>query len=211
MYKVYVYILDTLADWEIGYVTAELNSGRFFKQGQQPIPIKTLSNSKEAIKTMGGLSLVPDYIIDDMVIDKNTVLILPGANTWSDSKHSTIINKAHELLESGGTVCAICGATVALANSGLFNNRLHTSNALAFLEQFCPNYQGQDFYVDQPSVSNSNLITASFTGALLWTKQILKHLDVFQPTSLEAWYQYFSTGDANHFFALMQSLENVGE
>lgn len=29
MFKVYIYVLDTLADWELGYVTAELNSGRF--------------------------------------------------------------------------------------------------------------------------------------------------------------------------------------
>ena len=28
MITVYVYILDTLADWELGYVTAELNSKR---------------------------------------------------------------------------------------------------------------------------------------------------------------------------------------
>ena len=32
MYTIYVYVLDTLADWEIGYVTAELHSGRFFKK-----------------------------------------------------------------------------------------------------------------------------------------------------------------------------------
>lgn len=31
MITIYVYILDTLADWELGYVTSELNSGRFFK------------------------------------------------------------------------------------------------------------------------------------------------------------------------------------
>lgn len=32
MFTIYVYVLDTLADWEIGYVTAELKSGRFFKE-----------------------------------------------------------------------------------------------------------------------------------------------------------------------------------
>jgi hypothetical protein len=33
MFTIYVYILDTLADWELGYVISELNSGRFFKKG----------------------------------------------------------------------------------------------------------------------------------------------------------------------------------
>ncbi len=32
MFTIYVYVLDTLADWELGYVTAELNSGRFSKR-----------------------------------------------------------------------------------------------------------------------------------------------------------------------------------
>lgn len=42
MYTVYVYVLDTLADWELGYVLAELNSSRFFKKGEQRIPLKRL-------------------------------------------------------------------------------------------------------------------------------------------------------------------------
>lgn len=32
MFTIYVYVLDTLADWELGYVTAELNSRRFFQK-----------------------------------------------------------------------------------------------------------------------------------------------------------------------------------
>ena len=28
---VYLYVLDTLSDWEPGYAIAELNSGRFFR------------------------------------------------------------------------------------------------------------------------------------------------------------------------------------
>ena len=31
MMTVYVYVMDTLADWEIGHVTAELYSKRFFR------------------------------------------------------------------------------------------------------------------------------------------------------------------------------------
>ena len=27
MYTIYVYVLDTLADWEMGHVISELNSG----------------------------------------------------------------------------------------------------------------------------------------------------------------------------------------
>lgn len=211
MVTIYVYILDTLADWELGYVTSELNSGRFFKKDAQRISLKTVSRSKEPIRTMGGLTIVPDCLIDDMVVSETSVLLLPGANTWSDPKHGTIIEKASEFLSAGAVVGAICGATAALANAGLLNNRPHTSNGSGFLEMVSPCYKGESFYIDKPSVSDCNLITAGSTGGLLWAKQIIEHLDVFQSDTLETWYNYFSIGKPEHFFALMQTLPSNNE
>ena len=211
MFTIYVYVLDTLADWELGYVTPELNSGRFFKKGAPRVSLKTVSDSKEPIRTMGGLTIAPDRLIDDMVVSETSVLILPGATTWNDPKHSAIIKKAEKFLSIGATVCAICGATAALASFGLLDNRPHTSNGLGFLEMVAPGYKGQSFYVDQLSVADHNLITAGSAGALLWAKQIIGHLGVFQSDTLEVWYEYFSTGKPDRFFALMQTLPSGNE
>lgn len=30
--KVYLYVFNTMSDWEYGYLIAELNSGRYFKK-----------------------------------------------------------------------------------------------------------------------------------------------------------------------------------
>ena len=76
---------------------------------------------------------------------------------------------------------------------------------------FVPEYKGQGFYVDMPSAADNNLITAGSAGALLWTKQIIEYLGVFQADTLEAWYGYFSTGRPEFFFSLMQSLPSGGE
>ena len=206
MFHIYVYALDTLADWELGHVTPELYSGRFFKENAPQITFQTVGLSKAPIRTMGGLAVTPDRLIADMVVRKDSVLILPGATTWSDPKHGAILEKARELLAIGGTVCAICGATAALAGLGLLDYRPHTSNGPGFLDMFAPGYGGQAFYVDEPSVADHNLITASCTGGLLWAKQIIAHLGVFGADTLEAWYQYFSTGKHEHFYALMQTL-----
>lgn len=206
MFTVYVYTLDTLADWELGYITAELNSKRFFKKAAPNVSVKTVAVSKEPVKTMGGLTIIPDSVISDIMVNEKSVLLLPGANTWDDPKHGVIIEKAVELLSSGATICAICGATAALANAGLLDQRLHTSNGAGYLEMFSPCYKGQEFYIDEPSVADHNLITASSTGALLWARQILERLEVFQSDTLDAWYKYFSSGKEQHFFALMQTL-----
>jgi len=206
MRNIYLYLLDTMADWEIGFVTAELNSARFFKKNAPQISLHTVSISKEPIKTMGGLTITPDCLVNDIEMSENSVLLLPGANTWSDPEHSAILKKASELLSINATVCAICGATAALANLGLLDNRPHTSNGAGFLEMISPAYKGTAFYVDSPSVADCNLITAGSHGSLLWAKQIIERLGVFTPDTLEHWYNYFSTGKAEHFFALMQSL-----
>lgn len=206
MFTIYVYVLDTLADWELGHVTAELNSGRYFKKDAPRVTVKTVGCSNEPVRTMGGLTIVPDCAIEDIVADKTSVLLLPGADTWNDPKHAPIIEKASELLALGAAVGAICGATIALAHHGLLDQRPHTSNGPGFIEMFSPNYKGQGFYIDKPSVADDNLITAGCTGALLWAKQIIARLGVFQPDTLEAWYAYFSTGKAEHFFALMQAM-----
>ena len=211
MFTIYVYVLDTLADWELGYAISELNSGRFFKKGAQSVSLKTVSYLNEPITTMGGLTIVPDCLIDDIVMSETSMLLLPGANTWNDPKHGVIIEKASELLSLGATVCAICGATAALANFGIFDKRPHTSNGPGFLEMVSPGYKGQSFYIDKPSVADNNLITASCTGALLWAKLIIEHLGVFEANTLESWYEYFSTGKPEHFFALMQTLPSINE
>ncbi len=211
MYTVYVYVLDTLADWELGHVTSELNSGRFFKKGAPQVSLKTVSCSKEPIKTMGGMTIVPDCVIDELVVHETSVLLLPGADTWNDPKHGVIIEIAGELLSLGAAVCAICGATAALAGFGLLDDRPHTSNGPGFLEMISPGYKGQSFYTDKPSVADNNLITSGCAGALLWAKQILSHLGVFELNALESWYEYFRTGEPEHFFALMQTLPSGNE
>lgn len=206
MYTVYIYVFDTLADWELGHVAAELNSGRFFKAGAPEVSVKTVGNSKAPVRSMGGLRITPDCVVDDIAVEENSVLILPGGNTWGDACHCPIIDKAVALLSAGAAVCAICGATAALASAGLLDRRPHTSNGPGFLEAQCPGYKGAGFYVDAPAASMGGLITAGGTAALPWAREIIAYLGVFSAETLEAWYAYYSTGEARHFFALMQSI-----
>lgn len=205
MDRIYIYALDTLADWELGYVTAELYSGRFFKKGARRIPIRYAGCSREPVTTMGGWTIVPDCTVDEIAVTEASMLLLPGANTWSDPRHGAVVEKAEQLLAAGGTVCAICGATAALADAGILDHRPHTSNGPGFLDLFAPGYHGQSLYVDCLSLTDRNLITAGSAGALLWAKQIIQRLDVFKPEALEAWYAYFRTGDPQSFHQLMQA------
>ena len=207
MTTVYVYLMNTMADWEIGYCLAELHSKRFFRKDAGEISVKTVSISKDTGKSMGGLTIIPDMTIEDIQVNKDNVLILPGSDRWSASENFWILEIAKRFLEAGGLVAAICGATVALANMGILDDKKHTSNGAGFLNMFCPEYKGTDNYIDKPAVRDGNLITAAATGALEMTRLILEYLDVFGADTLEHWYAYFSTGNADEFFAMMQSLQ----
>ena len=206
MITVYLYVLDTLADWEVGHVLAELHSGRFFRKDAPRVTVRTAGSTVAPVTTMGGLTIVPDILAKDIAAERDSVLLLPGADTWSDPAHGAVLEKAEAVLASGGTVGAICGATAALAGRGLLDHRPHTSNGPGFLEMMAPGYRGQPFYADAPAVSDGGLITAGPTAALAWTREILARLDVFRPDTLAAWHTYFSTGEPAAFFALMQSL-----
>ncbi|HLO15501.1 MAG TPA: type 1 glutamine amidotransferase family protein [Anaerolineales bacterium] len=204
--RVYVYVQDTWSDWEVGYATAELNSGRFFKNKGERLIVKTVGLTKDPITTMGGMSITPDLTLRAVTVESSAMLILVGGDTWQDPKHQPIIAKAKELLEANCNVAAICGATSALAEAGLFDNRPHTSNGIEYLKMVAPHYQGDAHYKEDRAVSDGNLITASSAGPLQFARYILQRLEVFSDEALEAWYNYFNTGEVNYFFALMSAL-----
>ena len=163
MTTVYVYVMDTMADWEIGYCLAELHSKRFFRKDASDISVKTVALSKETVKSMGGLTIVPDMTIKDVQVNEDNVLILPGSDVWSDSENFRILELAKQFLETGGLVAAICGATVALANIGLLDDKKHTSNGAGFLNMFCPDYKGTDKYIDE-KINELSLLLPKLEG-----------------------------------------------
>jgi putative intracellular protease/amidase len=205
--NVYLYVLNTLADWEIGYLTAELNSGRFLDKTKTPVnPIK-IGNTLEPIKTMGGITITPDECIDNITFHERDLLILPGAEIWLEESNDKILNLVSDVINKNVIIAAICGATMALAQKGLLNNRKHTSNDKEFLKMICPGYSGEKLYLNQPAVADDNLITASGVAALEFSYEVLKKTNLMKPATLEAWYQLYKTQEAKYFYSLMESLK----
>ncbi|WP_068621353.1 type 1 glutamine amidotransferase family protein [Paenibacillus tuaregi] len=206
--KVYLYVFDTMADWETGYLTAELNSGRYFRKGLAPLEVVTVGVDRNPVTTMGGLKILPGISIDECVLRGTDVLILPGGETWLEDIHEPILNKASQALEEGTVVAAICGATMGLAKMGLLDLRRHTSNDLEYLKMVCPNYIGEKHYEMEPAVTDGNLITASGIAPLEFAMHVLKVLDVFAPETLQAWFHLYQTHEPKYFFELMNSIHN---
>ena len=204
--KVYLYVFNTMSDWEYGHLIAELNSGRYFKKDLAPLKVITVGLNKEIITTMGGLSIKPDISLDECNFDSKNLVILPGGNTWGEDIHQTIMKEIGEALKLGTIVAAICGATEGLANMGYLDSRKHTSNSLEYIKMVCPNYKGENLYEMEPVVVGENLITASGVAPLEFAMEVLKKLDVFAPDTLHSWYSLNKTHKVEYFFELMNSI-----
>lgn len=203
---VYLYVFDTMADWEIGYLTAELNSGRYYKKGLSSSKIVTVGIEKTPVTTMGGLKILPDISLDECSIESTDSLILPGGDTWTEANHQPILKMVERCLQEGVLVAAICGATVGLAKTGLLNSRPHTSNDLEYLKMICPTYTGEECYKMESVVTDGNLITASGVAPLEFSVHVLRALGVFSSNTLDAWYSLHKTHESKHFYELMNSL-----
>jgi putative intracellular protease/amidase len=204
--KAFLYVFDTMSDWEYGYLMAELNSGRYFKKDAAPVKVMTVGATKEMITTMGGLSIKPDLYLDECTLEREDLLILPGGTTWSEDIHQPILERVGQALEIGTIVAAICGAIEALANRGYLDTRKHTSNNLEYTKMVCSNYKGEKFYESEPAVADGNLITASGIAPLEFAMEVLKKIDVFASDTLHSWYHLNKTHEPQYFFQLMNSI-----
>ncbi|GAF23178.1 ThiJ/PfpI family protein [Bacillus sp. JCM 19047] len=202
--RFFLYVLNTMSDWEYGHLIAELNSGRYFKKELAPLKVTTVGASNEMITTMGGLNICPDISFEDCRLESEDLLLLPGATTWNEEIHQPILNEIGKALEMGTTVGAICGAVEGLANRGYLDTRKHTSNNLDYTKLTCPNYKGEELYKLRSVVSDENLVTASGIAPLEFAMEVLKKLDVMEPDALHSWYSLNKTHESEHFLELIK-------
>lgn len=206
--KVYFYILNTMADWEYGFLLAELNSKRYFLNSKKDLELITVSNDKNAKTSMGGLKITPDITISEMDFSDEDFLILPGADKWLEPENEEILLKSKEFINDDMNVAAICGATMGLAKYGALDSKLHTSNDKEYLKMICPEYRGEKYFEDTVVVNNKGLITASGIAPIEFSYEVIKNLKVFSDETLANWYGLYDKKEAKYFFGLMNSLEN---
>lgn len=204
----YLYVSDTMADWEPGFLIAELNSGRYFRKDAEEYIVRTVGLTREPVTTMGGVRILPDLSLEECVAANVGVLILPGGNTWLEDIHAPIMEKAQEFMDAGILVAAICGATMGLAKAGILDSRPHTSNDLGYLKAVIPTYKGETLYSQKTVVTYDRLITATGVAPVDFAREVLRELGVFSTRTLDAWYQLYITHEAQYYYALMESLES---
>ncbi|MET0386604.1 MAG: type 1 glutamine amidotransferase family protein [Polyangiales bacterium] len=201
---VYVYVFDTLADWEVGHAIGYINSPEYQKRPGH-YRVRSVGVTRAPVKTTGGLTIVPDITLDEVTPSATALLILPGGTRWEDgSDQSAVLAKVVQLRAADVPIAAICGATAGLARAGLLDKVAHTSNAKQYLEHQ-PGYRGAAHYRDQDAVRDGGIITAGSTASVAFARAIFEQLDLYSPRVLDAWYGLFSTGEARYYIELVSA------
>lgn len=200
--EVNLYVFDSMSDWEASYAIAGINNPQFQKNPGSYC-VRTVALQKKPVTTIGGVSILPDLLAEEITPSESSMLILPGGTSWDQGKNIEMIDVARMFLESDKPVAAICGATAGLARGGMLDNRRHTSNALEYLT--ATNYKGSALYEEASSVTDNNLITASGMAPVDFAYHIFKCLDIYTKPVLEAWFGLFKTGRPEYFGELMSA------
>jgi putative intracellular protease/amidase len=199
-HTVHLFVFNTLADWEPGFVVAGINN----PDGQKApgrYQVRTIAATRDAITTIGGIRILPDMSLDQLNPAESAMLILPGGESWDQGGNLEAVEKAKAFLAAGVPVAAICGATAGLARGGILDTRKHTSNAPEYLA--ATGYGGAHLYRTADVVSDQNVVTASAMKSLEFAREIFELLDVYEDKVLEAWYGLFKTGDPTYYAALV--------
>ena len=197
--SVHVAVFDTLADWEIGHLTAHLRNGQFQVEPGS-FDIVTVGLTGDPVTTMGGLTVVPDIVLADLDPVDSAMLVLPGGDHWESGALAEFVAAAERFVTAGVPVAAICGSTFALAAAGLLDDRRHTSNDPGYLA--ASGYAGGARYEVAPVVTERDVITATAVAPAEFAAAVFARLGSHEPGVIDSWRKLYADRDPAGYFEL---------
>ena len=185
--RIFIYLFDGYADWEIAYLAPELNKSDHHE-------LIYASKDGKSVKSMGGLTIKPSCSLSEIITAELELLILPGGNMWEKEKPEKIQQLVVQVYKSNKPIAAICAATTFLGKTGMLDDIKHTSNDLNYLKGIAPAYKGADLYQNTLAITDSNIITANGIAPIEFTREVFRMVNLYKEENLEKWFQLFKNG-----------------
>ena len=185
--QIFIYLFDGFSDWEIAYLTPEINKSEEFD-------LVYFSADGNPVSSSGGMVVSVCRSLSQIGIEDVHMLILPGGEAWERGENSAITSFVENLFSKGVDIAAICGATFFLGQLGILDDVKHTSNVLFYLQGVAPSYVGSDKYIDSLAVSDTNIITANGIAPIEFARDIFAKLELHSEVDIEKWFQLFKNG-----------------
>jgi len=195
---VYFLAFDGFADWHAAHALCEIR-----RPGEWQL--KTVGFSLQPALSMAGLRVVPELTLDKVDLKRAALLIIPGGYLWEHGEGDEAVAAVQRLHVAGVPVAAVDSGVLVLARAGLLDERRHTASWPGHLGAHVPAYAGDAHYEDGAlAVSDEGVITASQLGCVEFAREVIRALDLYNPSDREHWYRLFKhaqpppwcTGDA---------------
>jgi putative intracellular protease/amidase len=187
--SIHIVVFDGFADWEPAHALAELR--RWGKR-----TVRSIGFSSAPVVSMGGLTIVPDVVLDAITADEVELLLLPGGDLWEHGSYprATLEMLLARLVDAKRPIAAICAATLALGRAGVLDDRQHTSNGRDYLSTHVPHYAGASQYLEAAAVRDKHVITATGLAPVDFAREIFAELQIFSASDEALWYTMFKDG-----------------
>ena len=183
----YLFVFDGFADWEPASALAELRRTFGFS-------VQTVGLTRNYVKSMGGLKILPDLLIGEAQPDLTGILIVPGGDAWMRGEMKEVTGLVKAVTGAGKPVAAICAATLSLAHAGLLDDHRHTSNGNGFIPRHVPKYRGQELYQKQRAIRDGNVITANGLAPFAFAAEIFRTVAPDRIDDIAAYEGLYSRG-----------------
>ena len=181
---VHVLVFDGFADWQAALALCEVRRPGDWQ-------VRTVGFDRDAIVSMGGLTVLPDLALAEVDLQRAALVIVPGGHLWQRGEGQPAVDLLAEAHAAGSPVAAIDSGVLALARAGLLDDCRHTGNWSGQLTQ-APGYAGASQYDGEVlAVSDGGVITASHLGSVEFAREVIRTLDLYSPTDREHWYRLF--------------------
>lgn len=181
-------LLNDYADWEAGPLAAALHQ----KEG---FCVKTASLSKQAVRSLGGFSTLPDYDLGEACQRTFSGLILIGGSSWRTQEARQVEALVKYAVKRHAVIAAISDASVFLGAMGLLNNVAHTSNRPEDLQRFAGSaYTNAAQYQNPQAVRSGGIVTANGTASLEFGREVLIALGAMSDGEAKQWYDFYKLG-----------------
>lgn len=193
--EVLLLLLPEFSDHEPAYLSQILSTDGFKRREAPRFAIKTIAPSLKPIKSIGGITILPDYELDKAP-DEYAALILIGGFGWNERKYEEKIQGLIDnALSNNKIVGGICNGAAFLARKGFLNDCKHTGNGKGvFLSLPDSEYNNPHGYVNRQCVADRGIVTANGSAAQEFALTIANLLEPERASINEVFYKYHKQG-----------------
>ncbi|MBP2235184.1 putative intracellular protease/amidase [Sinorhizobium kostiense] len=164
-----IVLTEGFADWECALLMATARA-------ELGVELLVASPGGTVVTSMGGLHITPHLPAKTLAPAEFDGLVLCGGTIWETDAAPDLSHTIRAFHMQNRVVAAICGATRALAASGILDRTDHTGNSAESLAAV-PGYHGQSHYRNQPqAVRSGRLVTAGGTAPVSFAAEIFRAL-----------------------------------